>query len=142
MSKYGPLERHLSVSDRRMIPMTFAEIEEIIADDLPPSARKHRAWWSNNPSNSVITYAWLNAGYKATKVNMETGDLVFCRRSESDPVQPREQSAAGEHVPKTTRRHPAFGCMAGTVKIAEGVDLTSPADLDLARYIDEEYPVK
>jgi hypothetical protein len=142
MSKYGPLERHLSVSDRRMIPMTFDEIEKIIEDDLPPSARKYRAWWSNNPSNSVITYAWLNAGYKATKVNMETGYLVFCRRSESDPVQPREQGAADEQIAKTIRRHPAFGCMSGTVKIASGVDLTSPADPDLARYIDEEYPAK
>jgi len=60
--KYKALEKHLLRNGMRQIPMTFVDIEAVIEDRLPPSARKHRAWWSNNPSNSVITLlGWLRA---------------------------------------------------------------------------------
>ena len=42
MSKYEPLEIFLKSLDFESIPMTFTEIELIIKDSLPPSARKHR----------------------------------------------------------------------------------------------------
>ncbi|MEE9453579.1 MAG: hypothetical protein V3V13_04255 [Paracoccaceae bacterium] len=69
-TKYEPLENYLEKKGFSQIPMTFSDIETIIENSLPPSARKHRAWWSNKPSNSVITYAWLNAGYKTAQVDL------------------------------------------------------------------------
>jgi hypothetical protein len=124
MSKYQPLEKRLETIGKDFIPMTFAEIESVIDDDLPPSARKHRAWWSNNPSNSVITYAWLGAGYKTENVDMEGESLVFHRVGKSRSVTPEKDRKT------TPRRHPVFGCMGGAVNIAEGVDLTKPASPD------------
>ena len=62
MAKYEPLRVFLSHRAEDEVPMTFHEIEGLIGAPLPPVAFKHRAWWSNNPSNSVITSAWLEAG--------------------------------------------------------------------------------
>jgi hypothetical protein len=66
--------------------MSFSEIEAIIGSSLPPSSRRHRAWWSNNPSNSVITFSWLNAGYRTADVDMGSERLVF-RRERAAPLR-------------------------------------------------------
>lgn len=124
MKKYGPLETHLKNIKKLHIPMSFSEIESIIGDRLPPSARKHRAWWSNNPSNSVITFSWLAAGYKTTSVNIEAETLVFEKAAE-DPTPTQGNGESSD-------KHPLFGCMNGTVTIPDGVDLTKPADPDAA----------
>ena len=84
MSKYGPLETHLRRSGQTSVPMTFGEIEHVIGAKLPPSAFKHRPWWSNNPSNSVITHAWLGAGYKTAEVDMTGRKLVFRKSAPVD----------------------------------------------------------
>ncbi len=116
MTKYQPLEKLLSRRSVSHIPMTFADIEAVIADRLPASARKHRAWWSNNPSNSVITYAWLAAGYRTSRVDLEAESLVFVRdRADIEKSYP-------------ARRHPVFGCMKGIGSLEDGVDLTEPSD--------------
>ena len=59
ISKYAPLESHLRDSGREHVPMTFEEITRVIGVPLPESALKHRALWSNNPANWVMTKAWL-----------------------------------------------------------------------------------
>ena len=117
MTKYEPLEKFLYAKGVESIPMKFSEIESVIQDNLPPSARKHRAWWSNNPSNSVITYAWLAAGYKTSAVNLESEHVVFLRKPHTPPQKPT--SPSGEH--------PLLGCMAGSVTFADGTDITEPA---------------
>src|SRR6185437_2618499 len=63
MSKYDPLLSYLSQSDGDTVPMGFSEIEQVLGFELPPSSRRQRAWWSNNPANNVMTRAWLDAGY-------------------------------------------------------------------------------
>ena len=77
MSKYEPLAAHLRESGRDSISMIFKEVEEVIRALLPPSAYKHRAWWSNNPSNNTCTRAWLDAGYETTEVDMKNRTLSF-----------------------------------------------------------------
>ena len=85
MSKYAPLAKHLRGSSQTTVGMTFDEIECILGTKLPPSAFKHRAWWSNNPTNSVITNAWLEAGYKTANVDMLDRTLEFRRFSSDAP---------------------------------------------------------
>ena len=79
MTGYTPLEEYLKERSEARIPFRFADIEKIIGRSLPPSARKHRAWWSNNPSNNPMTYAWLNANYHTEDVDMESEKLTFVR---------------------------------------------------------------
>ena len=99
MSKYDPLSDFLKSKNHDRVPMTFEELERLIDDTLPPSARKHRAWWSNNPSNSVITRAWLDAGYITRNVDLGGERLVFRRAAQpesgaepTDGADPRRRS--------------------------------------------------
>ena len=131
MSKYKPLTVYLHGQKPQVsIPMTFEEIERIIGTKLPQSASKHRAWWSNNPTNNVMTDAWLKAGYKTRNVDMEDRKLVFEKsdQAESPPEIDDKESAPGKIFNKAD---PDFflyisGSLKGTVTISPGVDLTSP----------------
>jgi hypothetical protein len=123
MGKYEPLTEFLRKQAANEIQMTFAQIERVIGTKLPPKAQKHRAWWSNSPSNSVMTKAWLEAGFRSEQVDMEGSKLVF--RKTVSPLS-SDSSAAVSGEP--SKRHPLIGWMKGTVHIPSGVDLTEPAD--------------
>ncbi len=118
MSKYEPLKVFLSRLDTREASMSFQEIAGIIGAPLPPAAFRHRAWWSNNPSNSGITHAWLDAGYKTERVDMASRKLTF-RRAEPGTAAVTSMVQGG--ILTRLRR-----ALAGTARVAEGVDLTSP----------------
>jgi hypothetical protein len=130
MSKYEPLNAFLKAQTRDEIPMTFSQIEEIVGSKLPPSKR-NRAWWSNNPDNSVMTKAWLAAGYKTVAVDIPGEKLVFHRVR---GPQAQESAVAHEGLRESTapfvhpQRHPGFGFMKGLIKIEEGFDVTKQFD--------------
>ena len=128
MSKYTPLENQLRKLREPSVAITFDEIEKIIRAKLPPSAYIHRAWWSNNPSNGVITQAWLNAGYKSADVDMKGRKLVF-RKSESDDSQSEDQrnfSATDNIARDISLTQNILRTLKGTVTLMPGTDLTSP----------------
>ncbi len=140
-SKYDPLQTYLKAQSGAQVSMSFAEIERLIGCKLPPSARKHRPWWSNNPSNSVITKAWLNASYRTAQVDMQGECLVFCRQSArgaavfkptagqpSMPNSVQDSGAVGNGY-----RQSFYGCMKGMITIADDCDLTASADPDWHR---------
>jgi hypothetical protein len=45
-SKYDRLRHYLNVQTARSVVLSFREIEKILGGPLPPSARKHSAWWA------------------------------------------------------------------------------------------------
>ena len=115
MSKYEPLTRYLADRETAEVPLTFAEIERILGAPLPAS-KQYPAWWSNNPSNNVMTRAWLKAGFQTERVDIGREKLVFRR------IKPRTQPVStGGGVLDRIRK-----TMAGTVTIAPGVDATAP----------------
>ena len=125
MSKYAPLTGYLSSSGLDYIPMTFAEVEEVIGDNLPRSAFEYRPWWSNNPSNHVNADSWLSAGYKTADVDMAKRKLAFRKAPASElPVGRNYKTSKHEGASPFSR---VFGALKGTVTIAPGVDLTLPA---------------
>jgi hypothetical protein len=123
-NKYEPLTEFLRRRSEAVVRMSFDEIERVIGAKLPPSATRHRAWWSNNPENNVMTRAWRDAGFESEDVDMKGRRVAFRRvRSEAS------RHTAARSVSATTEdRHPLVGWMKGTLTIAEGVDLTQPAD--------------
>ena len=124
--KYEPLTEFLRRQSRVVVRMSFAEIERVIGAKLPPSATHHRAWWSNNAQNNVMTKAWKDAGFESEDVDMKGRRVAFRRvRSEAS----RDTGAPSVDV-TTEDRHPLIGWMKGMLTIAEGVDLTQPADLE------------
>ena len=73
MGKYDPLFRYLDRSDVRQISLSFAEIESILSDKLPPAAYKYTQWWDNN--SHVQSKSWREAGYTVETVHL--GDKVI-----------------------------------------------------------------
>ena len=129
MAKYEPLTKHLLSRQQGKIAMTFPELEHLLGFPLPPSARKHRAWWSNNPSNSVMTKAWLAAGYQSREVDLAAERLEFVRLN-----------AVEQKPPECQGDHPLWGAWAGMITIAPGVDLTDPmfTDEEVDEWLDEK----
>lgn len=163
MSKYDKLGVHLERQPGEEVPMTFAEIENVIGCKLPRSAR-YPAWWSNNPSNNVMTRVWLDAGFKTEQVNIESRKLVFRRVAATEGRRQREGVPSmmhPQHPPHSQGMsdvvrafagepgkggagtsafvHPAFGSMKGLVTIMPGVDLTEPADADWGKLAEKKY---
>ncbi|MDQ0393042.1 DUF7662 domain-containing protein [Labrys monachus] len=122
MSKYARLGDHLRQQKFAEVPMTFAEIERVTGVPLPPTALQHRAWWSNNPSNNVMTKVWLEAGFSSERVDLADRKLVFRRMAASPHSVP-----AGKPSPAARGSFP-FGVLKGQVRVGDGVDLTEPAD--------------
>jgi|SRR5688572_25066028 hypothetical protein len=119
VGKYEPLGNFLRKQTADEVKVSFEQIERIIGDKLPASAHEHRAWWSNNPNNSVMTKAWIEAGFHSEQVDMDGRKLVF-RRVRGPGPSPMDSKPMGPH--------PLIGWMKGTVRVAPGVDLTEPAD--------------
>jgi hypothetical protein len=132
-SKYQPLTQHLRAQRGARVPMSFAEIERVLGTKLPPSASSHRAWWSNNPDNNVMTKAWLEAGFQSEQVDLDGRRLVFKRATAPSPAAFAESSKSDYAV---SRKLGLFGWLRGTV-VSTG-DLTEPADPDWARRIANE----
>lgn len=126
MSKYEPLGAFLKACSTQEIPLTFREIEKIVGMPLPAS-KKYPAWWSNNPSNNVMTQAWLDAGFRTERVDIGGERLVF--RRESLPSKPLAGVEIG-HVDSPREGSNLLdrlrARLGGTVTIAEGVDITAP----------------
>jgi hypothetical protein len=132
MGKYAPIRFFLEKRGTEVVPMTFAEIERVLGFRLPHS-KNYPAWWSNNPTNNVMTNEWLAAGYKTEQVDIENGRLVF--RKSVENVSAKSEKAAGDE--KRRRRHPAFGALKDVTWIAPDVDLTAPADPGWADLIED-----
>lgn len=149
MSKYEPLQRWLRGQKGSRIAITFAEIETIIGCPLPPS-KANRAWWSNNPSNNVMTKEWLAAGYETEQVDIGSEKLVFRKIGSSRPAMPtsgpqRERPGLAERAQEdfesetkpmddikakavlgTQMLEEFYAEMGGLVKFAPGFDPADP----------------
>lgn len=137
MGKYEPLGAFLRGQRSEEVPLTFNEIEKITGVKLPPKAQHHRAWWSNNASNNVMTKVWLEAGYESARVDMIARKLVF-RRIAKAPRQELSPSLVPA-VAKKGERHPIFGALKDITRLVPGVDLTEPADPEWADLVDRKY---
>jgi len=119
MGKYAPLAEFLKAQGTSHISMTFEEIETVTGVKLPPKAQHHRAWWSNNPSNNVMTKVWLEAGYETEQVDMAARKLIFRHAHKASGTPPPKAKKEG---------HPLFGAFKGLVIVLPDTDLTEPAD--------------
>ena len=76
-SKYYPLYEHLRRSEQDELMLTFSEVEKLLGQPLPPSARTHRAWWSNRRKGAVQANAWMGAGYHVEEIDLEEEKVTF-----------------------------------------------------------------
>jgi DNA-binding XRE family transcriptional regulator len=92
-AKYGPLFQHLRQSGRDEVTLSFAEIEALLGERLPESARTSRSWWSNRTSGAVQASAWMKAGYHVKKIDLAQGTITFRK-----PVRVYKVKRKGETV--------------------------------------------
>jgi hypothetical protein len=132
MSKYQNLGSYLSNQPFNEVPMSFAEIEKVIDAKLPPKAQLHRAWWSNSPSNNVMTKVWLDAGFRSEQVDMAGRKLVFRRIKPAHREPPKNPPQHGMAEPQSAFKHqggvapkrsPLWGALKGLLWIEPGYDL-------------------
>ena len=77
--KYGPLYDHIHRLDARGVRewhASFTEIERIIGDRLPPSARRYSPWWANDRTHNQAE-AWMALSWKTHSVNLTDERVSF-----------------------------------------------------------------
>jgi hypothetical protein len=146
VAKYALLESHLRTQPWDELPMTFSDIERVIGSKLPPAAHRHRAWWSNNPANNVMTKAWLNAGFRSEQVDLDGQRVVFRRIASTSKNTHNEESAMAEAAPEfpsgstaQPKHHPLLGRLKGMVVHEVDFDLCGPAMPEWADLLDQKY---
>ena len=80
-SVYEALAAYLSRQRAGRVVLRFSEVERIIGRPLPPSAKKHRAWWANDPTHVQARWGWLRAGWKVARVDLRNEVVTFERMS-------------------------------------------------------------
>lgn len=84
-SRYAPLANWLDLKardDHEKISLTFEQVETIIDDKLPPSARQHRNWWANDSVSHTQSQQWLDVGWRVSSVNISAERVVFSLMSD------------------------------------------------------------
>lgn len=95
MGKYDALFEHLNgiPPDVKEITLSFEEIEKILGFQLPTSAHRHRAWWSNTFQGHPHAKAWLEAGWVVDRISPDSKQVRF-RRSSRAHFEEKSQSLA------------------------------------------------
>src|SRR5687767_2595173 len=92
---YEVLTQHLRRINAGDITLSFGEIETILGNQLPASARRHAAWWSNSARNSY-SRIWLGAGFRAHA--SLSGERVRFHRGDPVKATPRSRWDVREHL--------------------------------------------
>ncbi len=93
-TKYYALYEYLrSLGQDETARLTFGEIERVIDDSLPRSARVSRAWWAN--SATPQGQAWLQAGWVVDAVDTQESWVVFRAARVTYRVTPRRRRRSG-----------------------------------------------
>ncbi|RCJ39852.1 transcriptional regulator [Nostoc punctiforme NIES-2108] len=86
-SKYQPLLEFLRGSDQDEITLSFVEIETLIKDTLPNSAKSKSAWWSNRSKGALQALSWIEAGYRVGDVDFDKQCVTFRQFTTSEQVR-------------------------------------------------------
>jgi len=86
-SKYQPLLEFLRGSNQREVILTLAEIEALMNNPLPDSAKSKRAWWSNRSKGALQASAWMEAGYRVEDVDLDGQRVTFRKPSTGYQVE-------------------------------------------------------
>jgi DNA-binding transcriptional regulator YiaG len=105
-SKYQPLLEFLRDSNQDDVTLTFAEIEALMNDSLPDSARSKRAWWSNRGQGALQASAWMEVGYRVEDVDLDSQRVTFHKPTTNYQVQPVSKTVQWNGaLIKALRRH-------------------------------------
>lgn len=76
--KYTPLAHWLQhQKPAKAILVTFEQIESLLGEALPSSARDHRSWWANDATGHSHARSWLTTGWRVEDVDLAAGNVTF-----------------------------------------------------------------
>jgi hypothetical protein len=81
MGRYDALGAWLAKQSQSRVELSFSQIEAILGDPLPRSARRHQAWWANEESvdtRHVQCRSWLTEGWQAS-ANLAAETVTFVK---------------------------------------------------------------
>lgn len=84
--KYDSLLRWLTIQREdgvSRLRVGFNQIESLINQELPESARQHRSWWANDPATHSQAHAWVTAGWVVDDVDFNTEEVNFRHTSKA-----------------------------------------------------------
>lgn len=119
--KYESLGRYLGALQSDRWPATFRDVEAVLDAELPASARRHSAWWSNDERHSQAS-VWMSAGWRTCNVDVRQGTVVFRRLG-----VPRTSSAGDRHHRHRPPARSDRGARRPVVEPPAEVDATAPA---------------
>lgn len=80
-SKYEPISEELKKIKKAgslRITFSFQQIEDMLGQSLPMSARKYRPWWANNYSQkSRHCQAWLSQNWETESIDFHQERVTF-----------------------------------------------------------------
>jgi CBS domain-containing protein len=79
---YGSLQNWLQEQRKNKekdIRVKFQDIETLLGESLPPSAKEHRSWWENDYIDNKQSLSWLQAGWRVEDVDLIAGVVTFHR---------------------------------------------------------------
>lgn len=102
MYHYSPLKSHLAAQSDDRIPLTFAEIEQILGRPLPPSAKgkSTRQWWANTQTHSQAK-SWLDVG-RTAKLDVDGQAVTFVRMPKEPRPEERPDMVLDLHLDRLT----------------------------------------
>jgi len=81
LSKYSAIANYLNEQPGRSCEMRFSEIEDVLGEPLPASARRWTAWWrgtpSGSPTHSQVRFGWYAAGWVVSEVSIKGERVTF-----------------------------------------------------------------
>lgn len=77
-SSYAPLSEYLATVAVAEVRLELTALERILGRSLPASARKHRAWWSNESAGTHShARAWMGVGWCVESLDLNAGVVQF-----------------------------------------------------------------
>lgn len=78
--RYLPLAQHLQRESGTHLRLSFGDVETILNQSLPPTARglHARSWWANTETHSQGR-AWLAAGWRVSHIDPDMERVEFRR---------------------------------------------------------------
>ncbi len=86
--RYRPLADYLMQQPNSEVGLSFRDIDEMLGEPLPPSARVHRPWWGNHVQHTQAK-AWMNAGWKVNSLDMRNETVTFKRMATAEGERAR-----------------------------------------------------
>ncbi|MDR7270117.1 hypothetical protein J2X20_002775 [Pelomonas saccharophila] len=126
-SKYDPLIDHLKSLGTHEVKLTFAEIDALLGDKLPPAALQYPAWWANSPTDPTHSWArrWTAAGWLA-RVDLANERVTFERAGSAPPPMRLIDLRPTHHEPVMDLVERAGIDVSGWALTADNVPVANP----------------